>query len=311
VKKPLEEFATEYGYDTEALRGIISKGKRLLLEKRQERERPQLDDKVLLGWNALMNTAFSKAYAATGNLHYRQLAERNMEFLLHAFKSENELLKHSWKENKAKHPAFLDDYSHLAAALIELGQVTADYSHFDKAKALTKTVLAHFGDKESALFFYTHDNQKDVLLRKKEIYDSATPSGNSMTAYNLYRLSIIYDEQSWRAKAEEMIRGIGEVTVKYPTSFGLWLNLLFEMVAGTNEIAIVGKEWENYLGKMLETYTPHKIIMSSEKPLENYPLLRGKEEGGKIHLYLCRNYVCNQPVTTLERLISLLSVKYF
>jgi hypothetical protein len=253
-----------------------------------------------------MNTAYSKAYAATGNLHYKTMAERNMAFLLQAFKGGEGSFNHTWKEGKVKYPAFLDDYAYLVAALLELGQVSGNFSWLDEAYRLTQTILDNFADDESPFFYFTSRQQSDVLLRKKEVYDGATPSGNAIMAQNLYRLSVFFDQPTWKARAEDMVRAIGEVTVKYPTSFGVWLSLLVEMTRGTNEIAVLGRQWENYLAKILSTYIPHKIIMAAEKPLSSYPLLAGKAENAEILIYLCKNYTCQNPVSTIEDLQGLL-----
>jgi uncharacterized protein YyaL (SSP411 family) len=306
IRKPAEVFSKEKGVDEKEFQKIIGRSKKALLKKREERVRPQLDDKVILGWNALMNQAYSKAYAATGDAHYREVAERNMQFLLSAFQSENQLLHHSWKNGKSKHPAFLDDYASLISALIELAQVTASFNWFQEASRLTDIVLENFGDPDSSIFFYTHKNQFDIPVRKKEIYDGATPSGNSLMAYNLYRLSIVFERREWREKSEQMISSLGDVIIKYPTSFGVWLSLLYEVNSGTNEIIIMGKEWKKNLEKMLGVYISHKLALASEYPLPEYPLLADKARSEEILFNLCKNYSCRQPVTTLQELIRLL-----
>ncbi|HET7896880.1 MAG TPA: thioredoxin domain-containing protein, partial [Flavisolibacter sp.] len=129
VKIPLSEFARLHNLDEDTLSQLIDDGKQKLLAERSQRVRPGLDDKLLLNWNALMNIAYCKAYAATGREHYRDIATQNMQFLLTAFGSHFHDLHHSWKEDQARHPAFLDDYAFLIAALIELAQVTADYTY--------------------------------------------------------------------------------------------------------------------------------------------------------------------------------------
>jgi hypothetical protein len=308
IRVPKEEFASQNHLEPGELSALIKRGKEKLLNSRSNRIRPLLDDKILLGWNALMNVAYSKAYAATGNQHYQKMAERNMHFLLTAFEKGGEFY-HTWKNSQAKHPAFLDDYSYLIAALIELAQITADYQYLDKARELVNRVIEDFGDDLSPLFFYTHRNQNDVLLRKKEIYDGATPSGNAVMAANLYRLSIFYDLPDWRDRAEEMVLAMGEVSIKYPTSFGVWLTLLYEMISGTQEIAIVGKDWRSYLSRVQAFFLPYSLRMASGNPLEGYPLLADKQPNGDTLIYLCRNYACLRPVKTVEDLISLLSVK--
>ena len=181
--------------------------------QRNKRVRPQTDDKILLGWNALMNRGYTKAYAATGNEAYKSMAIRNMDFLLTAFKDEQGNYYHSWKNGKAKQSAFLDDYAAMIDSLIGIHEVTGETIYLDKAKELTELVLDHFSDEETSFFYYTHEDQGDVLLRKKEIYDAATPSGNSMMALNLYRLSISYDKSEWRERAINMARSMGDLPV--------------------------------------------------------------------------------------------------
>ena len=125
-----------------AVKKIIGEGKEKLLQQRSKRIRPQLDDKVILGWNALMNTACSKAFGATGTESYRQLAIANMQFLLSAFsgKNENEF-HHTWKNDIARYPAFLDDYAFLIQALLQLQEITADSSWLERAKSITEFVI--------------------------------------------------------------------------------------------------------------------------------------------------------------------------
>lgn len=309
IKKPMKEFAEERNILLQKLRSTIKTGKEKLLVERSKRIRPGLDDKIILGWNALVNTAYSKAYAATGNNHYREIAERNMEFLLSSYQSENGLLNHTWKEGKSKYPAFLDDYCYLIAALIELAQVTGNYNYLDRAKDFTKTVLDQFADTRSPLFFYTRKNQTDILVRKKEIYDGATQSGNAVMAFNLYRLSIFFDIRAWRIKAEEMVKSLADVVIKYPASFGVWLNLFFEMLEGTKEIAIIGKDWQKHLQKILGIYISHKLVQAAQIPLPGYPLLSNKPETSENRIYLCENYACRHPVNTIQEFVSLLQCK--
>lgn len=309
IKKPLKELAEEKNSSLQKLRSTIKRSKEKLLLERSKRIRPALDDKIILGWNALMNSAYSKAYAATGNNHYKEMAEGNMEFLLSSYESENGLLAHTWKEGTSKYPAFLDDYSHLIAALIELAQVTGNCNYLDRAKDFTKTVLDQFADTGSPLFFYTHKNQTDILVRKKEIYDGATPSGNAVMAYNLYRLSIFFDIREWRMKAGEMVKSLADVVIKYPASFGVWLNLFFEMLEGTKEIAVIGKDWQKHLQKILGIYISHKLVQAAPIPLPGYPLLSNRPETSENRIYLCENYACRQPVNTIQEFVSLLQCK--
>ena len=121
VKIPFEKFCANKNIEEDVLKELLARCKEKLLQEREKRVRPHLDDKIILGWNALMNTACSKAFAATGNEDYREMAIDNMEFLLEKFlcKEANEF-HHTWKNERAKFPAFLDDYAFLIQALIHL-----------------------------------------------------------------------------------------------------------------------------------------------------------------------------------------------
>lgn len=313
-KKKEEEFCDEKNISIENFRKIIQKGKEKLLEERGKRIRPQLDDKILLGWNALMNAALGKAFAATGNEEYRELALKNMQFLLEKFKSNHDAsFYHTWKNGSAKHPAFLDDYAYLIQALILMQEITTDTEYLEKAKEITEYVIENFGEggggQDHGFFFYTHKDQSDVLVRKKEVYDGAQPSGNAVMADNLYRLSIYFDLPAWKEKSLVMAASLGETITRYPASFGVWANLLGEIVFGTGEIAIVGTRPLELHKQVLSAYIPFKILMCSGLEGSQFPLLYDKKKGDPALIYLCRNFTCQKPVTSVNNLLALLRSK--
>ena len=306
----IDEFAKRKNIDEKEAHRIITKGKRVLLLERNKRVSPSLDDKVLLGWNALMNAAYAKAYAATGNEHFREMAIRNMNFIFSAFSAPENQFSHSWKNGQAKHKAFLDDYSFLIAALIDLSEITADSQWLDRAKSLGDYVIENFSDPENPLFFYTQVSQTDILLRKKEVYDSAIPSGNSVMAHNFHRIGVLYDIPEWKGKASQMMAALGNMAIKYPTSFGVWLSGLLEFAFGTNELAIIGPQFSNVLKEVLNLYNPLRVLMAA--PGENdFPLLKGKISKSQTLIYLCHNYACQRPVESVAELEQLISSKFF
>ena len=185
--------------------------------------------------------------------------------------------------------------------------MTTDYKWLQQAEALTKLVLEHFSDADSTFFFYTNAVQKDVLLRKKELYDGAIPSGNALMACNLYFLSVFFDKVEWRKRAETMALSLNDVIVKYPTSFGVWLSLLFEIIYGINEIAIVGPEYDKKLKELLSVYIPHKIVMAAGEADDAFPLLKDKP-GKELLIYLCKDYTCLKPVKTIDEIRKLMQV---
>lgn len=308
VKKPAADIARENNITEEELAGRLEKVRQQLLVTRAARVRPQLDDKIILGWNALMNTACSKAFGATGNELYRQLAIDNMQFLLKAFEvKESGALHHTWKNEEAKYPAFLDDYAYLIQALIQLQEITADNTWLSKAKKLMEDVIENFSEPETGFFFYTPVHQQDVIVRKKEVYDGAVPSGNSIMASNLWQLSILLDKPDWKQRCLDMVSSLGNAIGKYPTSFANWACLLQEITDGTNEIAVIGENYAVEQRQILKEYIPHRVLMAAAAATPDFPLLAGKSSTLTGVIYLCRNYTCLNPVFSAKELISLIN----
>lgn len=307
VKVPVKQFAEQNGIAEQELCAVLKNGKKKLLQARDIRIRPLLDDKIILGWNALMNTACSKAYMATGKEEYRQLAIDNIHFLWQHFKLEDTWeLFHTWKNGHAKYPAFLDDYAFLIEALIHLQEITVDQNWLHKARQLTDHVVKNFSESETGFFYYTKMSQKDVIVRKKEIYDGAVPSGNSIMAYNLYRLSIFLDRPEWKDRSMIMLSSLGKTAYRYPASFGIWACLLQEIVTGTFEIAVIGNEYIQLMKELYHIYTPHRVLLAAEIPVQEFPLLSKKPITGNTLIYLCKGYVCQQPVDSIERFMLLI-----
>jgi hypothetical protein len=308
IKKSLQSFAKERNISIDKLKEVIQKGKSILLEERNKRVKPLLDDKIILSWNALMNSACSKAFEATGKEAYRQLAIDNMQFLLQHFENkQSHHFNHTWTNNQAKNFAFLDGYAFLIQALLHLQEITSNSDWLFKAKKITEYVFENFSDKETDFFFFTDIKQKDVILRKKEVYDGATPSGNATMAYNIHQLSILFGISEWKKKAEKMIASLSNPIVRYPTSFGIWANLLMEMVYDTAEIVVVGKDYSSVAKQVLAEYIPHKVFLASSTSCEELPLLAGKPLTNLPLIYLCKAYSCLKPVSEVNQLLGLLN----
>ncbi|MCC6288455.1 MAG: thioredoxin domain-containing protein [Chitinophagaceae bacterium] len=307
VPKPPEAFAAEAGINQAELSNILSRCCSMLLQERNKRIRPGLDDKILLGWNALMSTALSKAYAATGNVQYKELAICNMRFLLQKF-SDGEGLNHSYKKGKSAIPAFIDDYAYTIQALIYLQEITGDQGYLEKANNLTSYVVNNFLDEASGLFFYTHCNQQDVIIRIKEIYDGATPSGNAIMAWTLQYLSLVFDKSQWRQIVEKILDAMAGIVVKYPVSFGVWANNIIDLYKGINEVAIIGDNAEMLKDCFLCFYVPNKVLQSSLTDKDDFPLLYKRWVNKKTYIYLCRNYNCLKPLENVNALIEMIGL---
>lgn len=307
VRKEPSLFARENNITEQELQEFLKKNRKILLDHRDKRVRPLLDDKIILGWNGLMNMALADAYEATGNEEYMQMAITNMQFLLNRFSGSDGLeFYHTWKDNVAKYPAFLDDYAFLIQALIRLSEITRDTNWLVKARDIAEYVLQNFSEPASGFFYFTSEKQKDVIIRKKEIYDGAVASGNSVMACNLQRLSVFFNLPAWKERAFKMIASLGDIIAKYPTSFGVWNNLMLELSSGTHEVAIIGKEAEVLHKQLLSKFLPFRAVMAFERGDENFVMAAGKPITEPASIYLCRDYVCQAPVHSISALMLLI-----
>lgn len=302
VLEPIEKFAERYQLPVETVTQRLYASRQRLMEARDQRIRPAMDDKVLLGWNALMNLALSKAYMATGLQSYLELATRNMQFLREELYLNGEW-NHTWKEGKAKVPAFLDDLAYLANACIHLQEITGDTAYLEDAASIANLLLEQYSDEAGLLFYFTQAGQQDVVVRKKEIYDGATPSGNAIAAGVLAYLGIALDKMEWSERARQMTISLQSAITRYPTSFGCWAQLALQQVFDIDEIAVVGPGAAGLSQSVLRTYFPQKVLQWATEANDRYPLLRNRLQQ-KTLIYHCKNYVCNEPCEDLEQLLA-------
>lgn len=306
IRTDPEDLARKIGISSDQLEQRLDLARQKLLSHRATRIRPQLDDKILLGWNALMNTAYAKAYAALGKEELKTMAIQNMDFLEKNMRMGDGNWQHTYKNGIARIPAFLDDCAYLIQAYIHLQEITGESEYLLKAKTLTEWVILHFEETETGFFFYTRFDQTDVIIRKKEVYDGAVPSGNAIMTLNLYYLSLVFDQAEWAERSQTLIQSLGDAITRYPGSFGVWANALQLQVRGMFEIALIGQQAKKDLYPVLEAYIPNKILQAEETNSDDFPLLAGKAAGvdGKTAFYLCRDYTCKAPFFTVKSLLA-------
>jgi uncharacterized protein YyaL (SSP411 family) len=305
ILKDIDRFAKENGLAKEDFEDKINEGLEKLLAARNTRSRPQTDDKILLGWNALMITALCKASAALNDSSYKNRAVDAMHFILEKFRQGNSpaAFLHTYKKQTAKYPAFLDDYACLIQACIQLQEITSDTVYLDAASAISGYVIENFSDDSSGYFFFTHKEQPDIILRKKEVYDGATASGNSIMAENLFYLSMILDNKKWYERAEKMTNTLGNAIIRYPTSFGVWASLLLKNTLGINELVVTGEQFDILRNELLQQYIPGRIMQGALVENKKYPMLIGKNYDKAPAIYLCKQYQCKAPVFSVKELL--------
>ncbi len=297
-------FCEQYDMTPAALRRELKECREQLLAARSKRIRPGLDDKIILAWNALQIKAYAKAAAVLNNDDYRREAVNNLHFLWEHFLKEDEGgFYHVYKDGQRQYDAFLDDYAFMIDALQQVYQLTFEPEYLEKAAELTAWVVANFLDQESKLFYFTSRKQSDIILRRRDLYDSATPSGNSVMLANLINLSILFDRNDWRELAEAMLEKMQESVMKYPTSFSNWAASLSTTVFPPLEMAVLGKHPEPIVGQLREHYLPGSITMVSDRENDAFPLLREKSVTDDTKIYLCQNYSCQLPVSNIEGLL--------
>lgn len=306
ILQPLTEFIATKNLDENTFPDFINTCLQKLSAVRVKRIKPALDDKIILGWNALALKAIAKAAIVLNDETLKMIAVNNFNFIEINFKknANSSEMMHTCKNGTAKYPAFLDDYACLIAACIELYELTFKDNYLTKAKQYAYYVTDNFSDGENLYFFFTHKDQKDIIIRKKEMYDGAVPSGNSVMAGNLLKLSIIFNIPEWQTRAIKMLIINSGATIKYPSSFGIWASFLLQNVVGLNELAVVGKDSYELAQEISQNYIPYKIMMASTFENDDFSLLKSKPAAIESLIYLCKNNTCFKPLKKINDLIS-------
>jgi len=284
-----------------------------LLAAREQRVKPERDDKVLTSWNGLMLAAFAEAGHALDRDDYLRAAERNAAFLLQELRADDGHLFHTWRDGQAKVRGYLDDYANLVDGLLALHQATFETRWLRAAIDLTERMLDHFRAPQGG-FFDTSDAHEKLVARPRSLQDNAVPSGNAMATFNLLRLSQLAVEPKYEKVGRHSLRQVQEMMGRIPLGFGQWLTALEYALAETREIAILGavgsEEVEALLAVCRDGFRPHQMIAVGEPSgteRESVPLLSGREKvDGQATAYVCIDFTCRRPVTDPEALTELL-----
>jgi uncharacterized protein YyaL (SSP411 family) len=272
---------------------------------RTQRVAPGLDDKILTAWNGLMLASLSEAARALDRKDYREAAIRNATFLSQNLLLDGDRLLRTYKDGRAKINGYLEDYANLIDALIELYQTTFDEQWFALARRLADSALARFRADDGG-FFDTSDDHEALIARPRSLQDNATPSGNSMLARDLLRLTAYTGAGEYDDAARKSLSILTAALREYPQAFGEALNAVEMMVAGVVEIAVVGDPNDAATRALLDVaqkpYRPNTIVALSVSDVSGdaaIPLLSYRtQKGGQPTVYVCRNFACQMPVTT-------------
>jgi uncharacterized protein YyaL (SSP411 family) len=278
-----------------------------LLSRRDLRIRPGTDDKVLTSWNALALAAFAEAGRYLKREDYTQAAIRNARFLLENLAQDGRLLR-SWRDGQAQHNAYLEDYAGLALGLLSLYQTDPNPEWYASALQLVGDMVAHFRDPDGG-FFDTRDDHEALLLRPKDLQDSATPSGNALAATALLQLEAYGESPEWGDLARAMLAANLEALLRYPSAFPQWLCAADYALGPVHQVALLGDLEDPMTRNMLEVlwkaYRPRQVAAISPYPPAqgSPPLLEERSlRDGKPTAYVCREFVCRLPVNDSEEL---------
>lgn len=318
LRKPLAKLAEEAGMSTSEAETWWAKTRDKLFEAREKRVHPLKDDKVLTDWNGLMIAALAKGTQVLGEERYEQAARRAADFVLETLRDDQGRLLKRYRQGEASLPAHVDDYAFIVWGLLELYEATFDVGHLENAIALNKTMLKHFWDDKNGGLFFSPDTLSELIVRTKEVYDGAIPSGNSVAAMNLLRIGRITGEPELEEKAMNIARAFSDQVQRAPAGHTQLLSALDFAFGPSFEVVIAGqpetKDTEAMVRALMQHYEPNKVVIfrpGQEKRPRIVNLAPFTEAqlslNGQATAYVCRNYACKAPTTDIDEMLAALT----
>ncbi|HZD05397.1 MAG TPA: hypothetical protein VE173_10775, partial [Longimicrobiales bacterium] len=302
--------ARREGVATEELEEALARDRAALVEARSRREPPLRDEKVVAAWNGMTIRAFAEAGGALDRRDWVQGAVTALDFVLGAMRTADGRLLRTWSSGEARIGGFLEDWAAVGNALLTVWEVTLDPRWLTEIRWAAEGVLEHFHDPGTGLFYDTAADAESLVVRPREVMDSATPSGTSLAAELLLRAGHLLGEAAWAEAARTAIRHEAPALERFPSAFGRMLGLVVGDLEPPVEVALVGG-LETDGGRalrraVLRRYLPHRTLAGrddgAELP-ERIPLLEGREPvDGRPTAYVCRDFACRRPVSDVEAL---------
>ena len=308
LKRTVAEVAQEAGAAVETMAARLAAARQKLFAVREERVKPERDDKVLTEWNGLMIHALAEVGVVLGREDALEAARKSADFVLAEMSQENGFLFRSYKDGRARFNAYLEDYAAFARGLVALYEATFELRWLAEAVRLTKIMQSQFADEVRGGFYQTGLDHEQLVVRRKDFIDNAIPSGNSMAAELLLRLAKLTGNEEYRNEAARIILIMAAAMAQQPTGFGRMLTALDDLLSPSQEVAVVGSLEDPRTLLLLEEvrrhYLPHTVLALKEPDSENpLPLLEGRGlVDGEPAAYVCENYACQLPVTGVEEL---------
>jgi uncharacterized protein YyaL (SSP411 family) len=317
LKKPLATEAKVQKITKKDLLKLLDGARVKLFDARRQRIHPHKDDKILADWNGLMIAALAKAGRVLDEPSYTEAAKRAANFVFTQMQDVKGRLFHRYRDNEAKILAFLDDYAFMIWGLLELYETTLELEYLQKTVELNTELLAHFWDDVGGGFFFTADDAEDLLVRKKDAYDGAIPSGNSVAMLNLLRLARITAKSDLESKAAQIGQAFSGDVLSAPPGFTLMISSVDFAVGPNFEIVIVGDsaapDTQTMMRTLNDQFIPNKVTLliptdgKAETLLQLAPFAKDyKAIDGRATAFVCANHVCQSPTTDVKTMLKLL-----
>lgn len=291
----------------QSLADVLNRNRQRLFEAREQRVKPARDEKILAAWNGLMMQTLAEAGAAMNRPDYLEAARRNARFILSEMRQENGRLYRSWKDGRSHFNAYLEDYADVAQGLITLYQASFESQWLFAAENLIDMINRHFWDVDKGAAFHTSDDHEQLIVRRKDFYDNAEPSGNSAYAFAALQLARLLDRPDLSDYATIIFRFVRHLLPVQPAGFGHLLCALDFALRPSREIVIIGApraiDTQALRRTVYERFLPDAVIAgASPDDLaelgSKIPLLTGRTAiNARATGYVCRNFVCKLPVT--------------
>jgi uncharacterized protein len=277
---------------SDAEKKLLASAKKKMFDARAKRIRPHLDDKVLASWNGLMLGAIARAYAVLGDQPYRDAAEKNLAFLQsHLWDAKTKTLYHRWREGERDQVQLLDAYAYLLSGVLDLYEATLDPKHLQFSIDLANSMIAKGGFYESAA------GAKDLILRTKEDYDGAEPSGNSVASLALLKLSAITDNKHFKETAEKTLQHFSTRLQQFPQAVPHMLLALDFLLHEPKRAVLVGHD-DKLLHAIHSVYQPNKVVLSNAGPVEEFAKTLPTKDSPVV--FLCSGTSCQPPTKDAE-----------
>ena len=311
VPRPPADFATQQRVSDDTLMEAIAHARATLLEVRERRIHPLLDDKVLTAWNGLMLRAFAEAGAALDRPDYLDAARRNAAFLLDNMRDPSGRILRTWRNDEAKLLGYLEDYACLADGLLSLHEATLEPRWLREAVTVADGMNTLFWDDAVGGFYDTGNDHEQLVIRPRDVFDNAQPCGGSVATDVLLRLGVITGNDDYSSKGSTPLRALQQLLGRAPSATGYWLGALDFYVSLPREIVIVGPtdadSTQSMLREVNSRFMPNKVAVgmndSADPPLKDSPLLEQRVmQDGLPTAYVCENYACQLPVTDAQAL---------